>query len=111
MLPEAFPRPIIVQGSANPNAPTPDRAPLQGVPSDRLPVGLAVRSRAVVSKWESLGKFDPKSKEFSLLLNSLLENEVDRKATTSLEGEDAAVVLDTLAMVCIDRYPARSETA
>lgn len=106
MLP---PRPLIVKGSDNPNTPTLDRSPLQGILPDTLPGGLAAGSR-VVPKWRRLDQFDPKSKEYTLFLNSLLENEADRKATTSLEGEDAALVLEILAKVCIDRHPARSVT-
>ena len=47
-------------------------------------------------------QFDPKSPEYLLLLTSLLDDQVDRKATTSLEGEDAATVLDILAGVRVD---------
>ena len=54
-----------------------------------------------------MDQFDPKSREYALLLKTLLENEVHRKATTSLEGEDATVVLDVLARVRVD--PHRSD--
>jgi len=36
---------------------------------------------------------------YLLLLTSILDDPMDRRATTGLEGEDAAVVLDILAKV------------
>ena len=107
MSPETSPRPFITKNNDIHDTPTPESAPLQGVPVDRARVSPAVASR-IVSKWRRLDQLHPKSREYSLLIKSLLETEVDRKATTSLGGEDAAVVLDILAKVRIDLYPARS---
>ena len=100
MLLETSPRPLITKDNDNNDAPALDDVPLPGVPPDRPQAGLAVTS-PIVSKWRRLDRFDPKSQEHCLLLRSLLETEVDRKATTSLGGEDATVVLDILAKVRI----------
>ena len=53
----------------------------------------------VVSKWRRLEQLIPRSQQYLLLLTSLLDSSVDRRATTTLVGEDAAVVLDILAKV------------
>jgi hypothetical protein len=98
---------VITKDTNNHDAPTPDGAPLQGAPPDKLRVGPAGTHR-VVSEWRRLDQLDPKSKKYALLLNSLLDNEADREATVSLEGEDATVVLEILAEVRIDVHPARS---
>lgn len=63
----------------------------------------------IVSKWTHLDQLDPQSQEYSRLLDSVLDNKVNRKATTSLEGEDAIVVLEILAKVRVD--PLYSSTA
>ena len=55
----------------------------------------------IVSKWRRLEKFNPKSQESILILTSILDDPADRRATTALRGEDAAVVLDILAGVRI----------
>ena len=80
------------------DAPTPVDVPPQDASADRLRVGQAATSR-ILSKWRRLDQSDPKSRQYSIILKSLLEKEVDRKATTSLGGEDASVVLDILAKV------------
>ncbi|KAF9781212.1 hypothetical protein BJ322DRAFT_1111927 [Thelephora terrestris] len=49
------------------------------------------------SEMETFGPARPRTQDYALHLNLLLDDETDRKATTSLEGEDAIVVLDILA--------------
>ena len=53
----------------------------------------------IVSKWKRLERLDPTSREHFLLLTSILDDQTDRRATTALQGENAAVVLDILARV------------
>ena len=109
MLLEMFTRRSITKDNDNHDTPTPDGAPRPSTPTDRPQTGLGVTS-PIVSKWRRLDHFDPQSQECSLLLRSLLESEVDRKATTSLDGGDATVVLDILAKVRVDLYCARSRS-
>lgn len=78
--------------------PTPDDVPLRGVPADRLRGGHAEVPH-VVSKWRRLERLSPGSQGYLILLASILDDPMDRRATTALEGEDAAVVLDILARV------------
>lgn len=54
----------------------------------------------VISEWRRLEEFVPNSPEYLSFLASLLGDSLYRKATTSLESEDATVVLDILAGVC-----------
>jgi len=88
-----FFRQLILEYNSDNDTPTPDSAPPCDAPADQL------RGGHIVSKWRRLEQFDPKSQEYLLLLTSILDDRADRKATTSLEGEDAAVVLDILARV------------
>ena len=53
----------------------------------------------ILSKWERLDRLNPGSREYHILLTHLLNDDTDRRATTSLEGEEAAIVLDILANV------------
>jgi hypothetical protein len=98
---------LVTEDTNNHNAPTSDCVPLRGAPLDKPRVG-PTGTRCVISEWRRLNQLDLKSGEYTLLLNTLLDNEVDRNATTSLEGEDATVVLEILAEVRIDLHPARS---
>lgn len=84
------------------DTPAPDGAPLRDVSADRLRGGYS-ETPLVVLKWRNLGQFDPKSQEHSVLLASILDDPMDRRATIALEGEDAAIVLDILARVRV--YP------
>lgn len=56
-----------------------------------------------VPKWTNLEQFDPKSQEYLLLLTSLLDDPIDRRATTALMGEGASIVLEILAKVRVRR--------
>jgi len=85
----------------NHDTPTPGGASLRDVLADRLRGGHA-ETPNIVFKWRRLEQFDPKSPEYLLILTSLLDDRMDRKATTSLEGEDATTVLDILARVRVD---------
>ncbi|KAF9777430.1 kinase-like domain-containing protein [Thelephora terrestris] len=78
------------------DTPTPSEVPLQGTYKRRDRRAEALR---IVSKWRHLDQLDPESQDYPPLLNSFLDDKVDRKATTSLEDEDAIVVLDILAKI------------
>lgn len=80
------------------DTPTPDGIPLEDLSADRLRGGRA-EIPPVVTKWRNLEEFDPNSRKHIDLLTSLFDDQLDRKATTSLRGEDAATVLDILARV------------
>jgi len=80
------------------NTPTPDDVPLDDLSPDRSR-GDHVEIPLVVSKWRHLEEFDPDSQEYRDFLTSLLDDQLDRKATTSLGGQDAIAVLDILARV------------
>ena len=80
------------------DTPTPDDVPLDDLPADRSR-GDHVEIPLVVSKWRHLEEFDPDSQEYRDFLTSILDDQLDRKATTSLGGEDAIAVLDILARV------------
>jgi len=67
---------------------------------------FVTETRGVVPKWKRLEQFDPTSREYPLLLNSILENPADRRSTAALEGGGAAIVLDILARVR-DHQPTR----
>ena len=54
---------------------------------------------SIISKWERLGQLDLGSGFYNIRLTHLLNNDADVKATTSLEEEEAVVVLDILANV------------
>ena len=99
---QTFFRQLIVKYRGNDNAPMPDDVPLRDTPADRLRGGHAEVPH-VVSKWRRLERLTPGSQGYLLLLTSILDDPMDRRATTALEGEDAAVVLDILARVRV--YP------
>ena len=67
--------------------------PNDGAPTPEVP--------PIVSKWRRLEQFDPQSQEYLKFLTALLDDRLDRQATTSLKGESAAIVLDILARVCV----------
>ncbi|KAF9646448.1 kinase-like protein [Thelephora ganbajun] len=94
-------RQLIAKYNGDNGATTPGDVPLHDFSADRLRGGHAEVPH-IVSEWRRLEQFDPKSREYLLLLTSLLNDRVNRKATTSLEGEDATIVLDILARV-LDR--------
>lgn len=83
--------------------PTADGVPLDDLSVDRSRGGH-VEIPPVVSKWRCLEDFDPDSQEHRDFLTSLLDDQLDRKATTSLGGEDAIAVLDILARVCVHSF-------
>jgi len=93
---------LIVKYRGNDDIPTPDGLPLRDAPADRLRGGHAEVPH-VVSKWRRLERLSPGSQEYLLLLTSILDDPMDRRATTALDGEDATVVLDILARVRV--YP------
>jgi len=93
---------LIANYRGNDDAPTPDAVPLRDAPADRLRGGHEEVPQ-VVSKWKRLERLSPGSQGYLLLLTSILDDPMDRRATTTLEGEDATVVLDILARVRI--YP------
>ncbi|KAF9777432.1 kinase-like domain-containing protein [Thelephora terrestris] len=78
----------------NHNTPRSDDISLRGAYGQRDRRAEAFR---IVSRWRHLDQLDPELQDYALHLNLLLDDETDRKATTSLEGEDAIVVLDILA--------------
>ena len=83
--------------------PTVDDVPLDDLSADRSRGGH-VEIPPVVSKWRYLEDFDPDSQEHRGFLTSLLDDQLDRKATTSLGGEDAIAVLDILARVRVHSF-------
>ena len=93
---------LVVKYRGNDDAPTPDVVPLRDTPAERLRGGHAEVPQ-VVSKWRRLERLSPGSQEYLLLLTSILDDPMDRRATTALEGEDATIVLDILARVRV--YP------
>jgi len=92
------------RGNDDTSTPTRDDIPLPNIPAERLRGGHAEVPH-VVSKWRRLERFGPGSQEYLLLLTSILDDPMDRRATTALEGEDATVVLDILARVRIRPSP------
>jgi len=58
---------------------------------------FVAETHGVIPKWKRLEQFDPTSREYLLLLGSILENH--KRTTTALEGGGAAIVLDILARV------------
>ena len=82
---------------------TPDGILLDDLSTDQSRGGH-VEIPLVVSKWRCLEEFDPDSQEYRDFLTSLLDDQLDRKAATSLGGEDAIAVLDILAGVRIHSF-------
>ena len=81
-----------------------DDTPPQGASSVGLQDDQTEEPR-IVSKWRRLDKLIPRSQEYTLRLTFLLDNEMDRRETVALRGEDAAVVLNILARVRATPYP------
>jgi hypothetical protein len=80
--------------------PTPDGVPLDDLCANQSR-GDHAEIPTIVSKWRRLEELDPDSQEYQDFLTSLLDDQLDRKVTTSLGGEDAITVLDVLARVRI----------
>ena len=89
---------VVARYRGKDDTPLQDGVPLRDVLADRLRGGHAEVPH-VVSKWRRLERLSPGSQGYLLLLTSILDDPMDRRATTGLEGEDAAVVLDILAKV------------